>query len=302
MATERQQKETVDRRKARKADFKKAEASRPLWDDVAPVVVQTPAPDWTFGAGPNHTHAQTSASATTAKHIAIDPYAPDRSLLDNYKLLVSGVVPRPIAFISTRSRDGKSENLAPMSYFQLVNVDPPILVVGLMSPMARAKDTLLNLLETRECVINVVSEGIIEAVNATSIDAPYGVSEWEIAGLTPVYDCHTVSCARVRESVFSMEARLESVREFSSRSKPGTKAGTLETLEVTYFWAREDALNEGRNELDLAVLRPMSRLGGMAFGRTTQVIELMRPDFDTDLEGLGGLEKLREANKARTGS
>ncbi|EHK22512.1 uncharacterized protein TRIVIDRAFT_221782 [Trichoderma virens Gv29-8] len=101
----------------------------------------------TFGSGPNHTHARVSASAATAKHIAIDPFTSDRKIMDNGKLLVSGVVPPLIAFISTRSHDGTSENLAPMSFFfQMVNVDPPILVVGLSSSMAEAKDTSIDLL------------------------------------------------------------------------------------------------------------------------------------------------------------
>jgi flavin reductase (DIM6/NTAB) family NADH-FMN oxidoreductase RutF len=116
---------------------------------------------------------------------------------------------------------------------------------------------LLNLIQARECVVNVVSEGFIEALNATSINAPYGVSEWDIAGLTPVHDCHTVSCARVKESIFSIETRLESVREFTSRSNPGKKSGCLVLLEVTYFWAREDALNEDKNHLDLSVCLPV---------------------------------------------
>lgn len=249
MSTEPQPTESVNGHKTQKPDL----ASRPPWDETAATFVQTPEPGWTFGSGANHTHARASASAATAKHVAIDPFAPDRKAMDNYRLLVSGVVPRPIALISTRSPDGTVENLAPMSFFQMVNIDPPILAVGLTSSLKEAKDTLLNLIQARECVVNVVSEGFIEAVNATSINAPYGVSEWDIAGLTPVHDCHTVSCARVKESIFSIEAHLESVREFTSRSHPGKKSGCLVLLEVTYFWAREDAINEDKNRLDLTV-------------------------------------------------
>lgn len=247
--------EATAKRALRHPDFKELQASRPPWNTVlAPFqYIQPPNPDWRFGDGASHTHAQTSATAATAKHISIDPYTPDRSLIDNYKLLVSAVVPRPIAFISSRSRDGSSENLAPMSFFQLVNVDPPIFAIAITSPLSDAKDTLMNLLETRECVINIISEGFVEAANATSINSPYGVSEWHISGLTPVYDCRTVKCARVKESVFSIEAKLESVREFTSRLTPGVKSGSLELVEASYFWAREDAVNEDRNQLDLAV-------------------------------------------------
>ncbi|RMJ03760.1 hypothetical protein CDV36_014718 [Fusarium kuroshium] len=253
---------TSDRTKAEAAakhalhhpNFKELEASRPPWDSVpAPIrYTQTPDPNWSFGGGANHTQHEASATAATARHVSIDPFTKGRTLIDNYKLLVSGIVPRPIAFISTRSRDGKSENLAPMSFFQLVNVDPPILAVSITSPLADAKDTLLNLLETHECVISIISEGFVEAANATCINTPYGASEWIISGLTPVYDCQTVKCARVKESVFSIEAKLESVREFSSRLNPGAKSGSLVLLEASHFWAREDALNEEENMLDLA--------------------------------------------------
>lgn len=61
-----------------------------------------PSPVGHLCPSPNHTHARASTSVATAKHIAIDPFAPDRKILHNYKLLVSGVVPRPIAFISIR--------------------------------------------------------------------------------------------------------------------------------------------------------------------------------------------------------
>lgn len=254
VTTDRKETEAALKRSQRHPDFKHLEASRPPFDlNTTLQYTQTPNPSWRFGDGANHTQAQASPTATTAQHISIDPYTTDRSMFDNYKLLVSAVVPRPIAFISTRSRDGSSENLAPMSFFQLVNVDPPIFAVAVTSPLADAKDTLHNLLETREVVINIVSEGFVEAANATSINAPYGVSEWDISGLTPVYDCRTVKCARVKEAVFSIEAKLESVREFTSRLNPSTKSGSLELVEASYFWVREDAINDERNLLDLAV-------------------------------------------------
>jgi flavin reductase (DIM6/NTAB) family NADH-FMN oxidoreductase RutF len=79
-------------------------------------------------------------------------------MFSNYKLLVSGI-PRPISFLSTISKDGE-KNLAPFSYFQVVDHDPPIFVVGFSARVRsdRPKDTLRNLRETGECVINIVSE------------------------------------------------------------------------------------------------------------------------------------------------
>ena len=265
MAAKSREVEAAAKHALRHPNFKEVEASRPTWDEGSQPFhyTQTPNPSWAFGDGVNHVQAQASVTATSANHIPIEPYAADRNLMDNYKLLASAIVPRPIAFVSTRSRDGSSENLAPLSFFQLVNVDPPIFALAVTSPLAEAKDTLLNLLESRECVINIISEGFVEAANATSIDAPYGVSEWGISGLTPLRDCRTVKAARVKESIFSIEAKLESVREFTSRSNPGAKSGSLELVEASYFWAREDAINKEKNLLDIAVRTQYSLGNGL---------------------------------------
>ncbi|AEO69031.1 uncharacterized protein THITE_2119020 [Thermothielavioides terrestris NRRL 8126] len=274
-------------------DFKKVEASRPPFDlSTTFHYTQTPDPDWKFGSGPNST---ADPSAAEKAHIAIDPYAPGRPAGFNYKLLISAIVPRPIAFLSTRSADGSTTNLAPFSYFQMIGHDPPLFVIGFASALSAgsaAKDSLRNLHERGECVINVVSEHFVEAANAASVNAPYGVSEWDVSGLTPAYDCQTVGCARVREAVFAIEGKLESLREFPSRATPGKVSATMAVIEGTRFWAREDAVNEERNLIDPKVLRPISRLGGITYGRVTEGLELPRPDFEKDLGGVEGAKKL----------
>lgn len=70
-----------------------------------------------------------------------------------------------------------------------------------------------------------------------------------------------------------------STQEFESRATPGKKTGVLAIVEGVRFWVREDAINEERNVIDPAVLRPMSRLGGIMYGRVTEGVELPRPDF-----------------------
>uniref|UniRef100_A0A0B7JL33 Uncharacterized protein n=1 Tax=Bionectria ochroleuca TaxID=29856 RepID=A0A0B7JL33_BIOOC len=105
-------------------------------------------------------------------------------------------------------------------------------------------------------------------------------------------DCETVKCARVKEAVFSIEAKLDYVKEYDSRVVEGRKGGTIAILEVTRFWVREDALNEDQNLIDISVLKPMSRLGGITYGRTTQGIELLRPGFEKDVGGREGAEKI----------
>jgi len=185
---------------------------------------------------------------------------------------------------------GSSTNLAPFSYTTVVNHDPPIFVVGFAGGLSNAKDTLANLRDTGECVISVISEHFVEAANATSVNAPYGVSEWAISGLHAAPST-TVRPDRVQEAVFSIEGRLVETKEFESRATPGRKTGVLAIIEGTRFWAREDAINADRTLIDPELLRPMSRLGGITYGRTREGIELPRPDFEAArkegiLEGL----------------
>ncbi|KAI0380974.1 hypothetical protein F5Y04DRAFT_256420 [Hypomontagnella monticulosa] len=272
-------------------DFKKIEASRPDWDKEARLrVTKAPNPSWSLGDGANRLYDPSDAEKN---HICLDPHESGRPSLFNYKLLISGIIPRPIGFVSTQSSDGRTRNLAPFSDFNLVNHDPPLFVIGISAPLAKPNDTLRNLVDTRECVVNIISEHFIEAANAASVDAPYGVSEWAISGLTPAHDCVDVRPPRVREAVFSVECKLESVREFESRARPGTMSGCLVVLEGTRFWVREDALNEDQNMIDPDVLRPMARLGGISYARVRDVMEVPRPRFEENVGGIAGYEKLK---------
>lgn len=86
-----------------------------------------------------------------------------------------------------------------------------------------------------------------------------------------------------------------STQEFESKVTPGRKTGVLAIVEGVRFWVREDAINEERNVIDPGVLRPMSRLGGIMYGRTVEGVELLRPDFgEKEREGeVGGLKRAK---------
>lgn len=284
---------------SRHPDFKTVEASRPDWDTSASFThTKTVDPDWTFGSGANHLASSTSPASQ--HHVSIDPYEEGRPPTSNYKLLISGITPRPIGFISTRSGKGpagseaETFNLAPYSFFNVVCTDPPLFALGITSGLSKPKDTLRHLAATKECVINIISEDFIEAANATSIDCPTGCSEWDVSGLTPLHDCETVGAPRAREAVFSVECAVESIREFDSRATPGQgELSSVVLLEGRRFWVREDALAADRSRIAPEVLRPMGRLGGISYARVTNAIELLRPVFERDL-GMEGYEKLKK--------
>ncbi|KAF9893437.1 hypothetical protein FE257_010749 [Aspergillus nanangensis] len=258
-------------------DFDAIQAKRPDFDPSRPIeVTKSPNPNWQYGQGVPDNGA--SASKT---HREIDPFAPDRPMVSNYRLLVSGIAPRPIGFLSTVSGDGKTKNLSPFSYFQVIDHDPPMFIVGFSSRPERVKDTFRNLKETGEVVINTVSENMIEAVNATSIDAPYGVSEWEVSGLHEA-PTTTVRPARVRESVFSIEGKVVDIKEFGDHAQPGMSIASLVLIKATRFWVQEDAVNADLSHIDLEKLRPLGQLGGVAYGRITSTFEQPRRRWEDE--------------------
>ncbi|KAF7597624.1 hypothetical protein BBP40_000102 [Aspergillus hancockii] len=269
------------------SNFSEIESSRPDFNHTKPIsVTKSPYPTWTYGGGvPN------SATKLTKLHHEIDPYAPDRPMVNNYRLLVSGIAPRPIGFLSTINKKGK-KNLSPFSYFQVIDHDPPMFIVGFSSRPGRVKDTYRNLKETGECVINTVSEDMIEAVNATSIDAPYGVSEWEVSGLTEA-ESSTVAPGRVKESVFSVEGKVIDIKEFKDHQKPGMSIAATVLIKATRFWVREGAADEDFSHIDLEELRPVGQLGGVSYGRVVETFERPRRRWSEEVgksEVLGRLD------------
>lgn len=99
-----------------------------------------------------------------------------------------------------------------------------------------------------------------EAANACSVNAPYGISEWALTGLHPGA-CKHVKASRVQEAIFSVEGKLLETKEYESRATPGKKTGVLAIIEGVNFWAREDALNEDKNQLDPAVCPLLTEMG-----------------------------------------
>jgi len=272
-------------------DFKSVESSRPPFDINKEFhYTKTVSPSWKVGSGANST-----AASIDVPHREIDPYGEGRLPGDNYKLLISGIVPRPIGFISTlnTATSPPTANLAPFSYTNMVNHDPPIFCVGFSGGRGNPKDTCRNVLETGECVINIISEWFIEAANFTAVNAPSGISEWELAGLTPA-PSRLVKPSRVKESAFSIEAKLVAHHEWTSPST-GRASGVTCLFQGVNFWVREDVVNEQGNMIDPVKLKPVSRLGGISYARTTEGFESLRPDWEK--EAAPEWKRLHEKNK-----
>ena len=134
----------------------------------------------------------------------------DISTLGNqakYRLLNGGVTPRPIAWISTRSKDGV-DNLAPYSFFTVASCNPPVILYTQVTPRAGlGKDTLKNLIETGECVVNIVNSDLMDIMNATSASLPIDQSEFSHAGVEYCVS-QKVSALSVKKSPVRYECRL----------------------------------------------------------------------------------------------
>ncbi len=194
-----------------------------------------------------------------------------------YGILLNSVAPRPIAWVSTLSASGQP-NLAPFSFFNAMCVDPPLLgfAPGLRQPKqadashGEPKDTLRNIRETKEFVVNVVTYELLVPMNVTSGEYDPSVNEFELAKVTPL-PSRLVRPARVAESPVSFECRLHQILDFS----PAPTSSSLVIGEVVSIHMDEAHIKNGRldrNSLDL-----IGRMGGIQYTRTTERIELARP-------------------------
>ena len=202
----------------------------------------------------------------STEKLSIDPSR--EAPLNNYKLLIGSVVPRPIAFVSTISVDGIF-NLAPFSFFNAVCGNPPVITFacGVREP---EKDTLRNVRATGEFVVNIVTEEIAEKMNLTSGEYPTHVDEFALTGLTPC-PSELVKPPAVRESPINMECKALQIIDISTRPQ----GGSLVIGEVIRFHIDPAVTSDFR--IDAEKLRAIGRMGGNEYTRTRCRFEMVRP-------------------------
>lgn len=194
---------------------------------------------------------------------------------DIYKLMIGMIVPRPIAFVSSMDENG-ALNLAPFSFFMGCSADPPVIcfVAAHRAGPRPAKDTLTNILATKEFVVNVVSEEIAGKMNATSAEVAPEVDEFALAGLTPLAS-ELVRPPRVAESHAHMECRLRQTVPISNA------AGATNMVifgDVLRFHVDEAVLEHpGAHKIDPEKLKAIGRMGGPTYTRTRDRFDLVRP-------------------------
>lgn len=194
----------------------------------------------------------------------------DLSGRDRYQLLTSLVVPRPIGWISTWTAEGVA-NLAPFSYFAALSASPMLVGVSVGHRPAGPKDTLVNVRARGAFCVNVVSDTLLEAMNATSADVPRGVDEFELAGVTRVAST-VVDAPYVAEAPAVLECRVTQEVEL-----PGAP-NTLVIAEVVGVRVADHLpLVDGTLSVDPEALRPVGRLWGAAYAMPGGVRIIPRP-------------------------
>ncbi len=190
---------------------------------------------------------------------------------ENYQLLISCVVPRPIAFVTTVS-PAAVVNLAPFSFFNGVAGNPPAVMFAPANDRhGREKDSLANLRQLGEFVVNIVPHAIAEAMNAASFEYPPDVSELDVCGFTAIPSVH-VRPPRVAESPVQLECRLVQIVDLGT----GPLAGHLCIGEVLCFHVADGYLTPD-GVVDPAKLDAIARMGGDWYALTRERFRMPRP-------------------------
>lgn len=181
-----------------------------------------------------------------------------------YRLLVGSVVPRPIAWV-TSGVPPKPTNLAPFSSFTWVSQHPAMLGFTINLRPSGRKDTIRNILDDREYVVNIAHEGMLDRLHASSSWLAPDVSEAEAVGAA-LEPSSVVTVPRLAEVPISMECVLERVIEFSPTG------GEFVVGRVVSWHIRDDVLEDGRIVTER--VRPLGRLAGPRYSVLGDVIEL----------------------------
>ncbi|WP_059172846.1 flavin reductase family protein [Bacillus sp. FJAT-27445] len=190
---------------------------------------------------------------------------------ENYKFLIGSIIPRPIAFVTTLSKDGVL-NGAPFSYFNIVSSNPPMISLSIQRQGGRQKDTARNIIESKEFVVHIVDEQNVEKINQTAASLPSDQSEIEAANLTPVNSVR-ISVPGVKEAKIRMECRLERNLELGDDVSVGCD---MIIGRVVQFHIESDIYNNGR--IDPKGLAAVSRLAGTNYAKIGEIFSIERPE------------------------
>lgn len=200
--------------------------------------------------------------------LSFDPKA--NTERENYKLLIGTIIPRPIAFVTSKAEDG-TINGAPFSYFNIVSSKPPMISLAIQRKEGHMKDIARNILRQNEFVVHVVDEANVEAINLTAASLPPDESEIEKANLTLV-SSKKISVPGIKEAKVRLECRLEHALELGGDGEISTD---FIIGRVVHFSIDKDIYDEGK--INQSKLLPVSRLAGSSYAKIGETFSLERP-------------------------
>jgi flavin reductase (DIM6/NTAB) family NADH-FMN oxidoreductase RutF len=206
------------------------------------------------------------APAPEEDSVQIDPQTLESTAV--YKLLISSVVPRPIAWVSSVDAAGVP-NLAPFSYFMAITDSPPTIAFSCSPRGTASKDTLRNVEAAGEFVVNIVDDDRAQQMNLTSGEYPPVVDEFALASLTAAPSTK-VKAPRVAEAPINMECTVV-------RILPVGRAN-LVLGEIVQWHIRDDVYDAATGRLDMHRLKPVGRLTGNLYSHIHQIFEMKRPN------------------------
>lgn len=199
----------------------------------------------------------------------IDPNTTDSKHI--YKILTGAVIPRPIGWISTISEEGVL-NLAPFSFFNAVGEDPPHVMFSTVRTGNTNKDTLNNVLATKQFVANMATEELVEAINNTSINLPPDADEFAYAGLTPIPSVK-VKPPRIAESPIHFECEMVHHYNLEDHKDGGA---TIIIGRIVLFHVGDNVLLDDY-KINREIYKPIARLEGYNYAKLGEVFSIKRP-------------------------
>lgn len=190
---------------------------------------------------------------------------------DNYKFMIGSIIPRPIALITSVSKDDVL-NIAPFSYFNIVTSNPPIVSVAFQRKNGAQKDTARNILENKEAVIHIVDTGNVEDANETAATLPANESELERTMFT-LDSSEKVAVPSLTETKIRFEVELFQHVEVEDE---GAVGADLILLKIKEYHIAEAIYDEGR--IDPDALGAISRLAGHDYAEVGRRFTIKRPD------------------------
>lgn len=201
----------------------------------------------------------------------IDPN--EQTTRDTYKLLIGSVLPRPIAFVTSQSKEG-IVNAAPFSFFNVVASKPPLISVSVgRKSGGEMKDTASNIAVTKEFVVHIVDESMIEGVNQASTDYPAEVSEVNEIAMT-LSESKKITVPGLNEPKIRLECKLHQSMPLGGETFPSSD---LIIGQIVCFHINDDIYNQGKILTER--LDPVGRLAGTEYGKIGKTFAMPRPKY-----------------------